>query len=126
MKLLLACLACLAIAAPGCVEEGDDGRAVHIEVGDDFFQVRDDAGSRNDAATIGAHDHLEFLMVGERGHQISIHRPPAAADDLLLEVAAPAGSAPIEFDATQTGTYHVWCNIHGSMTGGMHITLQAE
>lgn len=103
-------------------DPGDGGDMMHVAVGDDSFEVEGDPDSNNGNTTAAVGHEFMFVNEGQRDHTVTIHKVGDALNVTVLdEVIAPGEEVGYTF--AQATTYHVWCRYHGTMTGGMHLTV---
>jgi plastocyanin len=116
MRILLALLPLAFLALAGCSDSGFSGS---IEVDDNYFKPT--------SATIDAGDaiHFEVESDAQNAHTITIHKAGDPTTTLLLDQHVSAGD-DAHFTFASAGTYHVWCQIHGGMTSGMHTLITVE
>jgi plastocyanin len=118
-KIALAVL--VVVLLSGCMAAGGSTR---VDAGDSYFEVTGQAATRNGETTASVGDSYRFTNVGAIDHPVTVHRPPDAADEFLIdEVFAPGDSVDFTFD--EPGTYHVYCRFHGTFTSGMRLTVVA-
>lgn len=113
---LLALCALAALTVSGCSGGGADaGATVHLR--NNEFDPK--------ALTVASGDEVHF-EVEEGRHAISIHKAGTPPNELLLEESDLSAGADTHFAFPSTGTYHVWCPLHGTMTTGMAMVVTVE
>jgi plastocyanin len=101
----------------GC-SGGDAAFDGEVEVDDDYFEPKE--------ATIKAGDriHFEVEASAKNKHTVSIHKAGDAPAQFVNFNVSAGDDVSYNFDLP--GTYHVWCQLHGTMTDGMAMLVTVE
>ena len=75
--------------------------------------------------TIVSGTTVTYTNVGAGGHTVTIHWVGDPATTLKLDQTIQPGQSA-QFTFATTGTYHVWCRFHGTMTSGMASVVTVE
>lgn len=93
-----------------------------VDVGDDYFEVRGAAGTRNGQTTADVGQTFLFDTIGDHPHTVTIHKVGDPLDTWVVDEDVTVGDE-VRFTFEEATTYHVWCKRHGEMTSGMHLTV---
>ena len=114
MKLPVLLVPALLVMVAGCAAKDKEATGSKIDLYDDYFGQT--------SKTIAKGTELEFENEGHKDHTVTIHLPPAAATEFVLDKTLKPGDEA-EYTFSQAGTYHVFCKFHGSIGGGMHADI---
>ena len=114
---MLRILAALSLLAAMTVSGCAGGGEVTITVKDNEFDPK--------TLTVDSGEEVHFEVTGSNPHTITIHFAPDPLTTLKLDQEVSAGD-DTHFTFAATGTYHVWCKLHGTMTSGMAMVVTVE
>ena len=109
-----AALLLLASALAGC-SGGSAGATIHVR--DNAFDPK--------TLTVDSGEEVHFEVEGSNPHTVTIHKAGDAAATLQVNETVSDGD-DVHFTFPSAGTYHVWCQIHGTMTTGMAMLVTVE